>query len=803
MSKRVGLRLDGTLESGFQVTLEVGEDQFLSFSDVTGTLPAAPELVIDLEDWQQQYRQLSGPTRIALQNISIRTNSTVQLQACHQLAEILQRDLNAWLESPTFQGVEKLLRESIDPTEPVRILLRTTDRRLHQLPWHCWEFIDRYPQAEVALSTLPARGVEPNHESRNVRILAILGDRRGIDIEHDRQLLETLPDATVEFLVEPSREHLNQCLWDQSWDILFFAGHSNTEGNREESQGRLHINPEDSLTIAELKYGLRQAISHGLQLAIFNSCDGLGLAYELESLHLPQLIVMREPVPDLVAQAFLKHFLVAFTQGKDLYPAVREARERLQGLEAQYPCATWLPIICQNPAIQPYRWQRWQDNGNDRAGEFEPDSGAPQRLPVSLPRSLRQVRRRRSHLLPIVLTSLMVTGVVLIGRFMGLIQPLEMAAFDQLVQMRPDERPDPRLLVILITEEDVQAQPKKERRGSLSDRTLIQLLKILEDSQAQSIGLDIYRDYPIDQSDPKLVKRLQERDRVVAICKAGDAEKNERGVAPPPEISPDQVAFSDVVIDPDTVIRRHLLAMTPSPSSRCVAPYALSTQLALRYLDSKGIPLQYPNPQTWQLGPLMFHPLTAHTGGYQRLDDRGHQILLNYRSLRSPEQGIAQVTLGQILAGQINPNAIKDRIVLIGTIAEGTHDYWITPYHTAGGYKQTIPGVLLQAQMTSQLLSAVLDGRPLIWSWSAGLEVLWVWVWVLLGGTIGVSIRNPISLGLAIAAAIGLLFSCCLLLLVLTGAWVPLVPAVVGLGASGLGLKILSMKGENHNNMNK
>ncbi len=790
MSKRVGLRLDGTLESGFQVTLEVGEDQFLSFSDVTGTLPAAPELVIGLEDWQQQYRQLSAPTRIALQNIAIRPSSTVQLQACHQLAEALQRHLNDWLGSPSFQSVEKLLRESIDPTEPVRILLRTTDRRLHRLPWHCWEFIERYPQAEVAISTLPARGVEPNHDSGNVRILAILGDRRGIDIDRDRQLLETLPDATVEFLVEPSREYLNQCLWDQSWDILFFAGHSNTE----ESNGRLHINPEDSLTIAELKYGLRQAISHGLQLAIFNSCDGLGLAYELENLHLPQLIVMREPVPDLVAQAFLKHFLVALTQGKDLYPAVREARERLQGLEANYPCATWLPIICQNPATKPYRWQKLQENDSDRAGEFAQDLGAQQRVPVSLPTSLRQVRRRRFYLLPIVLTSLMVTGLVLIGRFIGLLQPLEMAAFDQLVQMRPDEPPDPRLLVILITEEDVQAQPKKERRGSLSDRTLIQLLQILEGAKAQAIGLDIYRDYPIDQSDPQLVKRLQDRDRVVAICKVGDMEKNERGVAPPPEINSDQVAFSDVVIDPDTVIRRHLLAMTPSPSSRCVAPYALSTQLALHYLDSKGISLQYPNPQTWKLGSLMFHPLTAHTGAYQRLDDRGHQILLNYRSLRSPEQGIRQVTLGQVLAGQINPSAIKDRIVLIGTIAEGTHDYWITPYHTAGGYKQTIPGVLLQAQMTSQILSAVLDGRPLIWAWSAGAEVIWVWVWVLLGGTIGAMMRNPISIGLAIVGAIGLLFSSCLLLLVLTGAWVPLVPAAVGLGVSGLGVKVLLMK---------
>lgn len=168
-----------------------------------------------------------------------------------------------------------------------------------------------------------------------------------------------------------------------------------------------------------------------------------------------------------------------------------------------------------------------------------------------------------------------------------------------------------------------------------------------------------------------------------------------------------------------------------------------------------------------------------------------------YRSLRSPEQGIQQVTLGQVLKGQINPEAMKDRIVLIGTIAEGSHDYWITPYQTAEGYKQSIPGVLLQAQMTSQLLSAVLDGRPLIWSWSAGAEGLWIWVWGLVGGTIGVAIRKPIVLGLEIGVAIGLLFSSCLVLLVSTGAWVPLVPAAMSLVTSGLSLNVLSMKGAN------
>jgi CHASE2 domain-containing sensor protein len=778
MTKRAVLRFDGDLEQGFQVTLEIGEDRTLSFADVTGSLPPAPELASCLADWQQHYRQLSAPTRIALQQITIRSDAVVHLQACRKSAQALQQHLHTWLESPSFQSVEKQLRESVDLTEPVRLLLRTTDQRLHRLPWHHWEFIERYTYAEMALSTHPARTAETTNGVGNVRVLAILGDRQGIDIERDRQLLTTLPNTEVLFLVEPSRQQLNHQLWEQAWDILFFAGHSHTEAN----QGRFRINPDDSLTISELKYGLRQAISCGLRLAIFNSCDGLGLAYELEQLHLPQLIVMREPVPDLVAQEFLKHFLTAFARGEALYQAVREARERLQGLEEKFPCATWLPILFQNPAAVPPSWHSLQGIATDFKAD-ESDGGSA--LSVS---SISHPLPPLFHPLPVLLASLAVTGIVWGARAMGLLQPLEIAAFDQLVQMRPDEPPDPRLLVVLVTDEDVQAQPPEQRRGSLSDQTFEQLLKQLEAYQPQAIGLDIYRDFPVGKDHPKLVNRLRQSDRLVAVCKVGDVEQQQSGVAPPPELPATQIGFSDFVVDSDKIVRRHLLSMTPPPSSRCMAPYALSVQLALRYLAAKGISLQYPNPDSWQLGQLRLQLLKAHRGGYQTIDDRGYQLLLNYRS---PNKGVRQVTLGQVLKGQINPEAVKDRIVLIGTIAEGTHDYWLTPYYTSQGNRQAIPGVILQAQMTSQLLSAALDGRPLIWTWPLWAEMLWLAGWALVGGILATTIRKPTYLGLGMVGAIASLFSSCLLLLMQTGAWVPLVPPTFALIASGIGVKVV------------
>ena len=137
---------------------------------------------------------------------------------------------------------------------------------------------------------------------------------------------------------------------------MFFAGHSQTEGET----GRIYLNEDstnNSLTMEQLQASLKTAIANGLKLAVFNSCDGLGLANTLEKLHIPTIIVMREPVPNRVAQEFFKHFLSAFALSNlSLNLSVRQARKRLQILEANFPGASWLPVICQNPAVEPPNW---------------------------------------------------------------------------------------------------------------------------------------------------------------------------------------------------------------------------------------------------------------------------------------------------------------------------------------------------------------------------------------------------------------------------------------------------------------
>ncbi len=356
--KLVVLKLgQGDFERGFPVTLQIGSEGTLPFAEITGELAAAPEILKQYNQWQTAYRKsLRAGLRIDVPATQVTNVSKSEfIKECQELAEVLRKNLNLWLNSEQFRSIRERLLEKLTTSEEIRVIWQTKNIQLRRIPWHLWDFFERYPKAEIALSTSTYTRVEKSiYPKAKVRILAILGNGTGIDLQKDREMLEQLPDAEVIFLVEPQRKELNNQLWFQPWDILFFAGHSSSQVDGD--TGQIYINRTDSLSIAELKNALKKAIARGLQLAIFNSCDGLGLARELADLHIPQIIVMREPVPDLVAQEFLQHFLRTFAEGNSLYLAVREARERLQGLEDQFPCATWLPVICQNPAEVPTTW---------------------------------------------------------------------------------------------------------------------------------------------------------------------------------------------------------------------------------------------------------------------------------------------------------------------------------------------------------------------------------------------------------------------------------------------------------------
>ncbi|UBF28046.1 CHASE2 domain-containing protein [Kovacikia minuta CCNUW1] len=371
--------------------------------------------------------------------------------------------------------------------------------------------------------------------------------------------------------------------------------------------------------------------------------------------------------------------------------------------------------------------------------------------------------------LAIGITSLAVTGGLLGLRQLGWLQPLELAAYDQMMRLRADAPPDPRLLIVAITEADIKAQ----KRWPLSDRTVATALQKLQQHQPNVIGLDIYRDLPQEPGKQQLAEQLRQPN-VRVITKIPDEE--DLGVAPPPGVPEDRVGFNDIPLDADGVIRRGLLFADTETATL----YSFSLRLAIAYLQTQGITPEagLRDPNYLRLGQAELIPLESSSGLYQTIDSAGYQVLLNYRARRDLAR---QVSLRQVLNGEVDPTWIKNKIVLIGATARSAKDVFLTPYSAGERHRDwSMPGVVVHAQVVSQLLSAALDQQPLLWYWSDWQEMLWIAGWVLVGGSLAWVVRHPVKLAVLTIAAMSLLLATCYSLFLHQG-WVPVASPAMGI----------------------
>ncbi|WP_293330802.1 EAL domain-containing protein [Microcoleus sp. CAWBG58] len=382
---------------------------------------------------------------------------------------------------------------------------------------------------------------------------------------------------------------------------------------------------------------------------------------------------------------------------------------------------------------------------------------------------------RRVRILPAMLAGATVTLLNLGVQRFGWLQSWELGSFDSLVRLQPDAGPDPRLLIVGITEADIQALG----RFPVSDGAIAQTLTKLQKYHPKVIGLDLYRDLPQPPGHEELLAKLK-APNIVAIAKMSDAESP--GVPAPPGIPRDRVGFNDFVLDADGVVRRNLISVW-KPDKTTV--FSFSVQLARLYLkDRVQEEKSSVNSNQINWGKAKFLPLKSDSGGYANLDARGYQILLKYRSGNNVAR---QVSMSQVLKGEIDPSWIEDKIVLIGTTAPSTRDVFLTPYSPVQKQTPKMPGVILHAQMLSQLLSAVLEGRSLFWIWPQWAEILWNGSWAVLGGVVAWRIVHPARAGLVggalLVGLLGISFA-----MFIEGGWVPLVSPALGLVVTGVGV---------------
>jgi adenylate cyclase len=368
----------------------------------------------------------------------------------------------------------------------------------------------------------------------------------------------------------------------------------------------------------------------------------------------------------------------------------------------------------------------------------------------------------------------------------GLLQPLELAAYDRFVRAREplpvEESP---VVIVRIREEDIG------RFGHpLSDALLARALENLLAAEPRAIGVDLYRDAPVPRrpeggidSTPdyeRLAETVTRTDRVVLIHKfsGGAAE----GTRPPPWLEgTGQVAFSDMPVDPGGIVRRGLLFLWEGDT----AHLSLGLQLAARYLaaDGVGIESDPDQPDHVRIGPTTVSPFHRHDGAYVGADDGGYQFLLDYRLGGGSFPGWS---LAEVLDGAVPAEALRDKIVIVGTTAPSVKDEFYTPFSGASDQQASMYGVDLHAHAVSQLVRFGRgEGRPLRVP-SDAVETAWILLWSAFGALLGLWLRSPLW---GAAAALGGLAALVLGAQALfeAGWWIPVVPpALAGVASAGL-----------------
>lgn len=417
---------------------------------------------------------------------------------------------------------------------------------------------------------------------------------------------------------------------------------------------------------------------------------------------------------------------------------------------------------------------------------------APTELQRQYLKASQELPKRKVKRRTVLLTSVAVTALVCTARWFGMTQPLELSAYDHLLRLRPSEPQDNRFLIVGVDEDSINLLNDKYEsgKGTLPDGAIDDLLNVLNQHQPRLIGLDFLRDYP---AKPEVATRMKQTQNLIGECKISASDRGEavRGVSAPPEVPMERVGFANLVKDGSKYARRQLLMQAPDPKF-CNTLDSLSLVMARAYLKGEG--KAYISPlgddgdiaRNMQLGNTAIVQLIGNGTGYRDRNDQlaGYQTLINFRAPKGDARKFAQVvSLKDVLENRVPAELIRDRIILIGFTAR-THtqaDVWYTPY---GG----MPGVVLQGQMVSQLISATLDGRPLIWWWSIWGETVWILGWSLVGGVIVWRVNTSSQLAGASIAAILLLYVTCYGMLALRSGWIPLVPSVLTMLASGAGV---------------
>ncbi|HLP91042.1 MAG TPA: CHASE2 domain-containing protein [Nostocaceae cyanobacterium] len=373
---------------------------------------------------------------------------------------------------------------------------------------------------------------------------------------------------------------------------------------------------------------------------------------------------------------------------------------------------------------------------------------------------------------------------VLFLRSIGLFQSLELATLDQFFQLRIPEPAEERITIVGIDE----ASLRQVGSWPIPDHIIAKLLYKLSAYKPSAIGLDIYRDLPVQFGYQELRKAYTSIPNLITVELLAN-NQNYR-VLPPAELinQRDKIGFNNLLYDPDGKVRRSLLYwhLNNQPHE------SFALKLALLYLKSKGItPKKAQNSQYLQLNKAVFTRFESNDGAYVGADAKGYQILSNFPKPRCHEQstefcGYRHVSLQDVLNNQVPDSLIRNRIVLIGFTTPSVQDFIFIPYsNTLIGTAKPIAGVELQAYFVHEIIAAAINNRTLLRVCPEFLEWLWIFVSSYFGVIIIWHIRQlRISIFILMLGVV--MISLTAYIAFLNGLWIPILPALITLLTSAM-----------------
>ncbi|MGB0909495.1 MAG: CHASE2 domain-containing protein [Nitrospirales bacterium] len=323
---------------------------------------------------------------------------------------------------------------------------------------------------------------------------------------------------------------------------------------------------------------------------------------------------------------------------------------------------------------------------------------------------------------------------VLSFRQFGVIETLELSAYDWTVRLAsPFAAQDPRIVLITITEEDIH----HFGQWPISDSTLASALGRLGELGARAIGLDLYRDNPVQPGTDQLNAVFTKHRNIVTVMKFPDQD-GKRIPGPSILAGTDQVGFNDILVDPGGTVRRGFLFLENQEGTAI----SFSLLLTLKYLEQDGI-VPYPDPtypEFMRIGKTTIPRFQSNDGSYVESDANGYQVLMKFLGKESP---FLRFSLAELLSGRVTQEMVADKIVVIGSVADSVRDDFYTPYSLGLKRKQQVPGMEIHAHLISQILRIALTQEHPIRSLSEALEAGWIILWGIVGALCALGLFSP------------------------------------------------------------